>query len=487
MNIDLRVVSRLLGFAVLGLGLAQISAIPWGYYHDDHAILGRYVGAVLITLAAGGLSVALGRGGEIRRREALAVVATMWIAAGLFGGLPFVLTGAIPSPAGAFFEAVSGFTTTGATVIEDIDAQPLVVLYWRSMTQWLGGMGIIVLFLAVFPTLGVGSRHLFRFEVPGPITEGLQPKIRSTALTLWGLYALLTGVEFLLLVAADMSPFEAMNHAFTTMATGGFSTRGASVAAFDSAAIEWIITGFMALAGINFGLLFMVQQGKFKKALGSEELWFYLGILGFTTLVLFIQVRSPEGVGATLRDAAFTAVSLATTTGYVTADADTFPNFSRVLLLTIMVVGGMAGSTAGGTKVSRVMILLRAARHEIHRVFRPQAVFSMKMDGKKVDDRVVRGVLAFFFLAVLISVFAVLALSLYDAGSGSPNDRLVTHISAVIACLFNIGPGMASAGGTESFAFLPGSALTLLALLMILGRLEFYALLVLLLPGFWRR
>lgn len=478
-----RTTARLLGILLAVLAVAMATSLGPAYYYDEVATVRALFASVALTLAAAGALYAYGRhaDGLISRREALVVVAVSWVLIGVFGALPYLFTGALPAFPDAFFETVAGFTTTGSTVLTNIEGLSYGMHWWRTLTHWLGGMGIVVLFIAIFPQLGVGAKHLFKSEVPGPITEGLKPKIKETASALWKIYVGLTLAEAVLLYAAGLSPFDAVTHSFSTLATGGFSTRNASVAAFDSVAVDLIVTVFMFLAGINFGLYFAALRGRWRALVRDPELHVYAALVALATLAIAVNILSVHpNFGQTLRYSVFQVVAVITTTGFGTDNFDAWPPFSKLLLVLLMFVGGMAGSTAGGMKVSRVMVLAKAAAIEVYRTFRPSVVKTVKLGRSTMPDPIVRSIFGFFVL--FMAVFA--AASLYLAALGLD---VLTATTAVIATLGNIGPGLARVGSVENFAFIPASGKLVLSFCMILGRLELYTVLVLFLPAFWKR
>lgn len=505
---ELRRVSRLVGLMLIGLALSMLTAVPWALIQDTSHTVWAFMGSAGITMACGLSAWAVGRHatGTIYRREALLVVAISWLLLGVFGGLPYLLDGAFTHPADAYFEAISGFTTTGSTVLPEIEAISGGLHWWRGMTHWLGGMGIIVLFVAILPKLGVGGKLLFKTEVPGPITEGLRPKIRETSLALWWIYVSLTLVLTLLLWAvgpdaadvrarglspnAEMDLHNAFIHAFATMATGGFSTLNASVAGFGSPLIEWILTLFMFLAGVNFSLYFMVVRKEWRKALRDGELHVYAAISVVASLVVAVAILGTTGEGGwteshasffdTLRHGSFQVVAVMTTTGFGTDNFDLYPPLPRLLLIMLMFIGGMAGSTAGGLKVFRFVVAGKAMWRQIYLTFRPNVVSKVRINNQNISDDVVHGIVVFLMIGMVAFGLA----SLFMAALGLD---IVTATSSVAATLFNIGPGLARVGPVESFAFIPPIGKAALSLCMILGRLEFYALLVLLVPDFWRR
>lgn len=506
---NFRQVSRLLGIVLMVLAGAMATAIPWAFIEDTTQTALAFGAAVLTTLACGGGLWFAGRGarGSLYRREALLTVALTWIMLGVFGGLPYLFDGAFSNPADAYFEAISGFTTTGSTVLTNIEGISGALHWWRGMTHWLGGMGVIVLFVAVLPKLGVGGKLLFKTEVPGPITEGLRPKIRETSSALWWIYVSMTAALALLLYLLGPGPQEveaqglspnavmdlhnALIHAFATMATGGFSTLGDSVAGFNSPVVEWLITGFMFLAGVNFSLYYLVVQRQGAKALEDTELRVYTALVVLAGLIVSLTIwgsaASAEGWGArhasvldALRLGFFQVIGVITTTGFATDDFNLYPPLPRLLLVTLMFVGGMAGSTAGGMKVFRYVVAAKAIYRQVYVTFRPNAVRKIRVNKRSVNDDIVHSIIAFLTLGVGVFLLA----SLYIAALGLD---IVTATTSVAATLFNIGPGLERVGAVENFAFMPTSGKLLLSFCMILGRLEFYALLVLFVPDFWRR
>jgi trk system potassium uptake protein len=411
----------------------------------------------------------------------LAVVGLGWLLIGIFGALPFYLGNAFTSFVDAYFETVSGFTTTGATVFTEIETVPNSLLLWRMTTHWLGGMGIIVLFVAIFPQLGVGAKQMFRSEVPGPITEGLRPKIKETALALWRIYALLTLLATVLLMLCGMSFFEALCHAFATLATGGYSTKNASIGHYDSVAIDVVITVFMFLAGINFTLYYLVMRGRFQAFWRNGEFRVYLAITVVVSLLIALDIHERHGEFLqALRYASFQTVAILTTTGFGTDNFDAYPPFSKLLLVCLMFVGGCAGSTAGGIKISRLMVVFKVAYQETYRVFRPQVRMSVRIGRSVINEEIVRSILVFF--SSFVALFALG--SVFMAALGLD---IVTASTSVAACLGNIGPGLARVGALENYAHIPAIGKVFLSFCMMLGRLELGTLLVLLVPDFWRR
>ncbi len=478
----LRVIARLLSMLLAVLGVAMIMSIGWTLFYGETQATRAFAFSIAITLFSCALLYMWGRNSRsiIYRREALAVVGLGWVLIGIYGALPYWLAGTLDHFADAYFEATSGFTTTGATVIEDVEVVSHGLQFWRMMTHWLGGMGIIVLFTALFAQLGVGAKQLLRSEVPGPITDALHPKIRETALAMWKIYAAFTAVLSLLLVLLGMSPFDAICHGFATMATGGYSNYNSSISHFHSAAIEMVIAIFMFMAGINFTLYHQVIRGHWRSASRNSELHVYSGLIFAACALITFNTYDHQGenVWQALRYASFQVVSIITTTGFGTDDFDAYPTFSKFILLCLMFVGGCAGSTAGGMKVSRIIVLFKVVYQEIYQTFRPHMRVATRVGRVVVAPEVSHSILVFTIAFFLIFVGGSLFMTYLGLD-------LTTSITAVIACLGNIGPGLGQVGPTQNYAALPSVAKVFLSFCMLLGRLELTTLLVLLMPSFW--
>lgn len=479
-----RHVLKVVGVLTIALAAAMVLPLAAGWFYRDASVrpLLMAMGATL----AGGLALYLvGRSDRteyVSQREGMAIVALGWTVAGLFGALPFYFGGAIPGFVDAFFESVSGFTTTGASVLTDIEVLPRGLLLWRSLIQWLGGMGIIVLGIAILPFLGVGGMQLYKAEVPTPVPDKLQPRIRDTAMILWKVYALLTAAEVIALAIGGMSFFDALNHALTTLPTGGFSTRNASVAQFDNLYFDLVICFFMLLAGINFSLHYQMLRGKPLAFWRDAECRFFLGAVAVLTLVVSLDLwRSVyASLGDALRYGLFQVVSIVTTTGYATADYEQWPAMSQLILLLCMFLGASAGSTGGGMKCLRIMLCFKFCYKELFSLIHPRAVSHVKIAGKSVPDDVMRSVLG--FLALYMGLFGISAVLL--AGTGVD---FVTAFGAVAATLGNIGPGFGMVGPVENYAQIPFLGKWLLIWCMLLGRLEIYTVVILLVPEFYRK
>jgi trk system potassium uptake protein TrkH len=451
-------------------------------YHEQDIFSFLYSSA--ITLSAGACLIIIFPPSkkEMSHREGFLIVSLGWIFATLFGSLPFLFDQTFPSFSDAYFETVSGFTTTGATVLSNIEIMPRCIIFWRSMIQWLGGMGIILFSIAILPLLGIGGMQLYKAEVPGPVIEKLKPRIAETARSLWKIYLALSLLEVFFLILAGMSLFDAICHAFTTLATGGFSTRNKSIEAFQNPYVDFICIAFMFAAGANFALHYRAFSGNVKSFWKDKEFLVYCTFL-FTaimllTLVLRFQVY--EDNFSSFRRASFQAVSLMTTTGYSTANFEMWPFFGKFVLLLLMFIGGSAGSTGGGIKCIRILLIIRMGYRELFSLVHPHAVVPVKIGGKTIPDGVLRSVTAFVILYVLIFVVGSLAMSLIGLD-------FVTAVSAVAASLGNVGPGLGGVGPYENYLSLSAIGKWILMLLMLLGRLEIFTLLIIFTPEFWKK
>ena len=472
---------HLLGLALLSLGAAMLFPLVISWLYQDEAWMSMVLSCGMTWLAGAILVLLPYQSRPLERREGLMAVPIMWCVMTFFGSLPFLLSGAVPTFTDAFFESMSGFTTTGATVFTRIDGQPASILFWRSFIQWLGGMGIIVLFLAIFPLFGVGVLQLYRGEVPGPTPDRLVPKIGQTAKLLWGVYVILSACQILLLWLGDMSLYDAALHTFTTMATGGFSPRAASIGAYNSVYIEAVVIVFMLLAGTNFSLHFAAVQGRFRVYWRDPEWRFYLGVVLVVTLVLtlFLAARSIFPFATALRHSLFQVVSLTTTTGFASNDFEQWPIFAQFTLLLLFFFGGCAGSTGGAIKHMRIILLVKHAYWQLYRLLHPRAVASLRLGEQNISGDVLIVVQAFFVLYMACFAMATLGLTLCDID-------IVSAFSAAASALGNIGPGLGEVGPYDDYAGLPHAAKWLLSACMLLGRLEFSALLVMCLPAFWK-
>lgn len=474
-------------FKGLGLIILVIAAgllVPTAFAFvraTDH--LSAFVYSLLVSLGVGLCLVVLPKSKHsLKFRDGYALVAFGWLSAGLFGALPYWFSGSAAQFTNAYFESISGFTTTGATIFSDIESLSPPILLWRSMTQWLGGMGIIVLSLAILPYLDLGGMSIFQAEVPGPTAEKLTPRIQDTAKALWQVYFLLTALLSLLLWLAGMTAFEAINHSFTAMSTGGFSTSNSSIAGFQSPLIEWILVGFMAVAGINFALhyRFLFKGFHPKTYFRDSELIFYACLMAGAAAVVAtaILLRQGGSVDQTVRDAAFTVVSLLTTTGYGTADYLLWPVFCQFVLIFLMLIGGCAGSTAGGIKTVRVLLVFKYMYTEMLKLLHPNLIRSVKLGTTTVERNVLASILGFIFIYVGVMSASILLVSL-------ETQDFLTAVGSVVASLSNIGPGLGTVGPTSNYAHLGSFTKWILSLDMAMGRLEIVTILILFLPRAW--
>lgn len=458
------------------MGIPFLVALIW-----QEGSLFSFSLSIIITLLTGSILITHGqKDGRMGVREGFVIVAGAWLLTSVTGALPYVFSGAVPTYLDGLFETVSGLTTTGASVIDNVEILPKSVLLWRSLTHWLGGMGIIVLFIVLLPNL-TGAVHLFNAEVPGPISERVLPRIRDNALKLWQFYLGLTLVQIILLILVGMNLFDAVNHSFATMATGGFSTKNTSIAYYDNLGIELIIIIFMIIAGGNFGLYYQAWRSGINKILKDLEFQFYLLIITVSTFLIALSLwwTIGAGIGNSLRQALFQVVSIMTTTGFASADFDQWPSVSKIILFCLMFIGGSAGSTSGGIKVFRVIVLFKLGWAELKRAIHPKAVINVRFTKKTVDPVVLNTIAVFFFL--FIAIFAIATLLLAATGL-EPFDAM----SAVVATLGNVGPGFGVVGPTTTFSSINAFGESVLILCMLLGRLELFTLLVLIQPEFWR-
>ena len=480
-NFNFKMIATLISFLLLIIAMMMsLTIIVALIYDEDWEAM--VISAIVTALA--GLSLRrFGKDAskEVRKRDGFLIVATGWISMSLFGALPYVIHGAIPGFTDAFFETVSGFTTTGATILQDIEAMPKSLLFWRSMTHWIGGMGIIVLAVAILPLLGVGGMQLFVAEAPGVTPDKLHPRITETAKRLWLLYFSLTIAEAVLLYFAGMDAFDALNHGMATMATGGFSTKNASIAHFTQPAIHYIIMIFMFLAGTNFTLVYFGFTGKIKQILANEEFRIYglnLLILGaITSAGLFLFGN--QDFEPSIRNGFFQIISINTTTGFISDNYALWPNFLMFLIFALFFSGGSTGSTAGGIKMMRLIVMIKNSLLELKRQFHPTAVLPVRFSGKAVPQAVTNNIAAFVLIYLIVFFLGCMVMSLMGLD-------FMTAVGSVTATLGNIGPGIGQVGPVDNFSAIPSLGKWFLSFLMLLGRLELFTILILFLPQFWR-
>jgi len=472
--------------SILLVMLSAFMAVPLLialYLHETGSLIAfaeTIAGTVILSSA---IIVALRK----RRSEAISVrdgflmVSLSWVLASVMGAMPFYISGCIPSFTDAFFETMSGFTTTGASILTDVESLPMSMLFWRSLTHWLGGMGIVVLTVAILPLMGIGGLQLIQAESPGPTVDRITPRIAETAKILWLIYILFTALQTLLLVIGGMNLFDSLTHSFGTMATGGFSTKNSSAGHFDSPYIEGVITVFMLLAGVNFTLHYRMLTGRFKKLYRDTELKSYLFIFFASTAVVayFLYGNTYNTIGQCLRYASFQTASIMTTTGFATADFELWHHGGQIVLFMLMFIGGCSGSTGGGIKVIRLVVLLKQSINEIKLLLHPRGIFTLRISGNMVKKNIVYSISGFFFLyaAVLLFITFVVASAGHD---------ITTSFTAALTTLGNIGPGFGKVGPAENFFFFEPYVKWALSFSMLVGRLEIYTVLVLFSPRFWR-
>ena len=418
---------------------------------------------------------------KIYAREGFAIVSLSWILMSFFGALPFVISGSIPSFIDAFFETVSGFTTTGASILNNIEALPKSILFWRSFTHWIGGMGVIVFVLAILPQKDMQSMHILRAEVPGPTVGKLVSKATVTARILYIIYTVFTVAEIIALICCKMPLYDSVTTAFATAGTGGFSVKNASIAAYNNLGAEIVISIFMLLFGINFNLFYLFLVKQFKRVFKSEELWTYLGVVGVSIILITLNIYPMvESVGTALRQAGFQVASIITTTGFVTADFGQWPSMSQMIIVALMFLGACAGSTGGGLKVGRMIILVKAAFRELRRAINPNRVKAIKLDGAVVEKDVVITTSTYFVIYMFIIGVSALILTV-------DNFDFTTTVTAVITCINNVGPGLALVGPVENFADFSSLSKLVLSANMLIGRLEIFPIIVLFMRSTWKK
>lgn len=478
-------VYRIISYLILIVSGFMLIPGVIAFAEDEHAALISFLVTISISVFNFIFMLVFTRGRineNLSAKDGFLFVTLSWIAATFIGALPFYISGAMPEFVNAVFETMSGFTTTGASVLSDIESLPSSILFWRSLTHWLGGMGIVVLTVAVLPLLGIGGLQLIKAEAPGPTVDKITPRITETAKILWLIYIGLTFAQTILLMIGGMNFFDSLTHTFGTLATGGFSTKNSSVGAYNSAYIDWVITIFMVLAGINFSLHFRLMSGRYRDILRDSELKAYLGIFAVSTLVIAWNISGVNcsSIADSLRFAGFQAASILTTTGFATADYEKWPALSQTVLFMLMFIGGCSGSTGGGIKVIRIITLLKQGLNEMKYLLHPKGVFTLRINRHPVKKDIIYAISGFFFLYILM----LLVTTMVAASSGSD---VTTSFTASLATLGNIGPGLGLVGPTENFGFFPAYVKWWFSFAMLVGRLELYTVLILFTVTFWRR
>lgn len=479
---DFGVIINVLGhLLIVEAGLMIPSLLVALYYgsYDWKAILF----SILITGIAGLLMSRIFKYKQsIQAKEGLAIVGFGWILASIFGALPFIFSGTITSWIDAFFETISGFTTTGASIVDNIESFPKGILFWRSFTHWIGGMGILVFTVALLPMFGIGGFQIYKTESPGPTPDRIVPRVRDTAKILYTIYTIITAIEIILLVLGGMSLYDSAIHTFGTVGTGGFGIKANSVAYYQSTYIHLVIAIFMTLCGANFSLYYLLFKRKWREVVKNTELRFYLGIILISVILVSLNIYSSmkyDNFGIALRDSFFQVSSIITTTGYTTVDFDKWPTFSKMILFTLMFIGGCAGSTAGGIKNIRIVVLLKAIKREFYRILHPRAVIPIKIDGKVISSNTIAGISSFFALFIFIFIISTMIVSLDGVDFESA-------ASAVAATLGNVGPAFGFAGPLRSYSGFSNLSKIVMSICMLLGRLEIFTLMILFNPEIWK-
>jgi len=483
MRFNYQVIVNIIGLLLMLNGVFMLLCIPFSMHFGEGDLMAiNWSG--LITICVGAIlwfATKDHSNKELKKKDGYLIVTLGWVSMSCFGALPYILSGAIPNFTDAFFETISGYTTTGASILTDIESVHKGILFWRSLTQWIGGMGIIVLAVAILPILGIGGMQLFVAESPGISPDKLQPRIKETAKRLWLIYVMLTGIETVLLWAGGMTFFDALNHGLTTMSTGGFSTKNASAAHF-SPFIQYVMILFMFLAGTNFTMTYFGLHGQFKKVIRNEEFRFYLGTCVLLTAVTTFAIYLASGTGfeQSFRNGLFQVVSVVTTTGFVSADYTQWSSFITLLFFIMLFIGASAGSTSGGVKIVRHVILLKNSILELKRQLHPSAIIPVRFNKTAVPKDITFNILA--FIMIYISIFSIGSIVMASMGVD-----LETAMGSVATSLGNVGPGIGSVGPVDNFAHLPTPGKWFLSFLMLLGRLELFTVLMLLTPYFWRK
>ncbi|WP_022663598.1 TrkH family potassium uptake protein [Desulfospira joergensenii] len=478
-------ISRTIGILLFLLGLTMAAPLAMGlYFHEGNCLI--FLKSLGITLGAGLFLILLSRNQDpddyINQKAGMTSVALAWLAISAFGALPFYLSPDFPLFTDAFFESVSGFTTTGSSVMTNIEQASKSLLFWRSLIQWLGGMGIIVLSLAILPFLGVGGIQLYKAEVPSPVPDKLTPRLSDSAKILWMVYLGFTLLEILMLWAGGMSFYDSLNHAFTTMPTGGFSPRNASIAAYNNPYFDYVIVVFMIVAGINFSLHYQLIRGKPLAFWKDTECRFFIGLTLGLMIIMTWDIYGPvyDSLGEAFRFASFQVSSIITTTGFATADYEKFPGLSQLILFICMFVGASAGSTGGGIKCARIIVCFKYCYRELFKILHPRSISQVTINGVMISDDLLRSIMGFLGLYIGIYVLSCILLA-------SMGVDMVTSLGAVAACIGNIGPGFGTVGPAENFSQIPILGKWLLSWCMLVGRLEIYTIIILFIPDFWRK
>lgn len=495
--LNFKIIYRFLGLTAILNGVFMFIAVPFSIYHQEAAKFG-ILNAGIITVSIGLLLYFFNKptSTNIQKKEGYLIVTLGWLTLTITGMLPYLFTGEIPNLTNAFFETLSGYSTTGSSILTDIESMPKGILFWRSATHWIGGMGIIVLTIAILPLLGIGGMQLFMAEAPGPSTDKLHPRISDTAKRLWLIYVALTLTEFLLLKVAGMTWFDAINHAMATMSTGGFSTKNASLAHYNEMPfVQYIVIAFMFIAGTNFVLTYFALKGKVRKIFQSEEFkYYFFGTIILTALIaiLIIFYQDPNlvttiehpmvygKVESAIRHSLFQVISIVTTTGFVTADFTMWSFFATGIFFSLFFVGGSAGSTSGGVKIVRHIVMLKSSFLEFKKALHPNAIIPVRYDDKTVNQTIVFNIISFFIIYMFIFIVSSVVLTFFGLD-------FISALGAAASSLGNIGPAIGSVSPVDNYAHLSNGAKWFCSFLMLIGRLELFTVLILFSPFFWRK
>ena len=477
-----RVVFKLLGNVLKYELILLLIPLCISVYYGEGDAFSFFITIILMAPVSFLLCKIKAKKNDIYGKEGFLTVGLAWILISVVGAMPFIISKSIPSFIDAFFETVSGFTTTGASILKEVESLPKGILFWRSFTQWIGGMGFLIFILALIPSLGFNTIHLLKAESPGPTPGKIVPKIKETAEILYIIYFVLTLIQTILLKIAGLSWYDATLHAVGTAGTGGFSNMNSSVAAFTNPVVEWIITIFMLLFGVNFALYFQILKGNIRNVFKSEELRYYILIVCISIVFITINIINPNNgdIAESVRQSSFQVASVITSTGYATSDFNLWPTISKIILILLMFIGAMAGSTGGGIKTVRILIMIKAIKREINKLLHPKRIKSVKIDGKVIEEETISGVFLFIGAYIIISLIAmfIVALDGFD---------IVTTSTSVIATISNIGPGLEKVGPTGNFSSFSSLSKIVLSFCMLAGRLEIYPMLIMFSPSIWRK
>jgi trk system potassium uptake protein len=483
------VITRVLGVILMIIGGLMFTPIPFALYYNENLHL-SFIYSGSLTLTIGFLMSKLfwlkstsELKNDIKKRDGYLIVTLTWILMAFFGTLPYLFTSSIPNLSNAFFETISGFSTTGASILNNIEEMPKSILFWRSLSQWIGGLGIIVMTIAILPILGIGGMELFIAESPGPTSDKIHPRIKETAKRLWGIYVLLTTTLIALLYFGGMTFFDSFNHALTTISSGGFSTKQDSIAYFDSAFIQYVIIIFMFFAGTNFSLIYFGFKGQISRFWDNDEFMSYLKIIFIITIIITIglSIENMNFEEKYFRDSLFQVLAIVTTTGFATADYTLWSPFIVLIFFLLLFFGGSAGSTSGGIKIVRHITLAKTCFNEFKRLLHPRAIITVKLNGYTVMPNIISNVLVFILIYLIVFVVSSLTMSII-----SPNLDFESTIGAVATCLGNVGPGLGSVGPSGNFNHVSDLGKWFLSFLMIVGRLELFTVLIIFTPYFWK-